>query len=135
LEGTPWLCNCATVLRDAIDKHETAARSQPGNEDNENENERNQNTDACHENRMRNLADCLIQLLHVFTTVKPVVETAHTAQVCQPRRETNNQPFFYVERMKQNPLHQLERLTKRLKDFDLSFRSVHIRFVRKRRRL
>ena len=59
---------------DAIDKHETAARSQPGKEDNENENEHNQNTDACHENRMRNLADCLIQLLHIFAAVKAVVE-------------------------------------------------------------
>src|SRR6266571_9222866 len=75
---------------------------------------------------MRNLADCLIQLLHIFAPVVLIVETA-TTQVRQPRGKANHKPFLYVERLKENPLHQLERFPKRLEDFDFGFGSIHAR--------
>jgi len=80
-EVTPWFCNCTAVLDDAVDKQEAATCSQPGKQDNENENEPNQNANAYHENRVRNLADRLIQLLHIFAAVVPIVESAAATQV------------------------------------------------------
>ena len=78
---------------------------------------------------MRNLADCLIQLLHAFATVVPVVETAAatstTTQIRQPRSKANHKPFLYVERLKENLFHQFERFTKRFEDFDFRLRSIH----------
>ena len=57
-----------------------------------------------------------------------VIETATTtSQVREPRDEANHQPFFEIERLKQNLLHQLERFAERLKDFDFWFVSIHTR--------
>src|SRR5438128_4169016 len=75
---------------------------------------------------MRNLADCLVELLELLTAVIPIVETSPTAaQVREPRGESNYEPFFQIERLKENLLHQLECLAKRLKDLDFWSRSVH----------
>ena len=75
---------------------------------------------------MRDLADCFIYLLRLLAAIKLIVETAAaTTQVRQPRRKANDEPFFKIERLKKNLLHQLKRLTKRFKDFDIRFRTVH----------
>ena len=74
---------------------------------------------------MRNLAYRFIQLVRVFALIVRVIETTAAAEVCEPRSESNDQPFFHVERLKENLLHQLECLTKGLKDLDFWFGSVH----------
>ena len=75
---------------------------------------------------MRDLADRFIYLLRLLAAIKLIVETAAaTTQVRQPRRKANDEPFLKIERLKKNLLHQLKRLTKRFKDFDIRFRTVH----------
>ena len=49
----------------------------------------------------------------------------------EKRCETDDQPFFEIERLKQNFLHQLERFPKRLEDFDLGFDAVHERHFKR----
>ena len=46
------------------------------------------------------------------------VYDAATTQVRQPRSKANHKPFFQIERLKQNFLHQFKRFPKRLEDFD-----------------
>src|SRR5919106_2660074 len=43
----------------------------------------------------------------------------------EKRRESNDEPFGQIERLKKNPFHQLECFTKRFKDFDFWVRSIH----------
>src|SRR5262252_4144979 len=74
---------------------------------------------------MRNLADGFIQLVRLFALIVRVIETAADAEVCEPRSESNYEPFFQFERLKQNLFHQLECLAKRLKDLDFWSGSVH----------
>ncbi len=116
------------VLRDAVDKHEAPSRSQPDKQHDDNEDEANQNADACDEKRMRNLAECLIHLLHLFASVISVIETATTAtEIREPRGKPNDEPFFQIERMKQDLLRQFERFTKRPENFDSRLASIHVR--------
>src|SRR5256885_6644833 len=96
------------------------ARS-PRKQDNEQEDDANQNANACDEDRLRNLADRFVQLLHLFASVIRVVEVSASttaAKVCKPGRETDYEPFLQIERLKQNLLHHLEGLAERLEDFD-----------------
>ncbi|MFL6552358.1 MAG: hypothetical protein ACJ8KF_06340 [Chthoniobacterales bacterium] len=96
------------------------ARS-PRKQDNEQEDDANQNANACDEDRLRNLPDRFVQLLHLFASVIRVVEVSASttaAKVCNPGRETDYGPFLQIERLKQNLLHQFEGLAKRLEDFD-----------------
>src|SRR5262245_55937263 len=49
----------------------------------------------------------------------------------QKRGETDDQPFFEIERLKQDFLHQLERFAKRFEDFDFGFDPVHERHFKR----
>src|SRR5262249_36189677 len=81
--------------------------------------------DACHENWVWNLADRVIYLLYLFPAIGRVVKTTAATQACEPCGKANNKPFFHVERLKENLLHQLERLAKGLKDLNFWAGSVH----------
>ena len=117
---TPRFCNCAAVLHDAIDKHKAAACSQPRKNDNQNEHDNNHKNDARHENWVWNLADRVIYLLYFSPARRLVVKTAAaTPQTGQPCGKANDKPFFKIERLKQDSLHQLERFAERLEDLDL----------------
>src|SRR5438445_6517795 len=74
---------------------------------------------------MRNLADRFVQLMGVFAFIVRVIETTAAAEVREPRSESNYEPFFQFERLKENLLHQLECLAKGLKDLDFWSHSVH----------
>ena len=66
--------------------------------------------------------------LHFFMAVIAVIETAATAtEIREPRGKANNEPFFQIERLKQDFLHQLERFTKRPENFDSRLDSIHAR--------
>ncbi|HKF93886.1 MAG TPA: hypothetical protein VKB96_04650, partial [Gammaproteobacteria bacterium] len=54
----------------------------------------------------------------IIRVVKAAASTTAT-EVCKPGGETDYKPFFDIERLKQNFLHQLERFAERLENFDL----------------
>ena len=66
-----------------------------------------------------------------FPSVVRIVEVADSAttrtKVCKPCSETDYEPFFQFERLKQDSLHQLEGFAKRLEDFDSRLASIHAR--------
>src|SRR5262249_59582890 len=101
------------------------ACAQPSEQDNEQEDEANQNANAYDENRLWNLAARFVELLGIFATVELVIEVTAptTAQARKPGGKADHQPFFKIERLKQNLFHQLGPLTKRLQHFDLWFSS------------
>jgi hypothetical protein len=111
-----------------MDKHKAAACAQPGTEDNQNKHENNQQNNASNKNRMRDLADRIIYLLHpvVLGWIVKVASRTGT-QTRKPRGETDNEPFFQVERLEQDLLHQLECFTKRFEDLDMWLGSIHAR--------
>src|SRR6266571_1043866 len=55
------------------------------------------------------------------------IETHAAEMTAKERCKANHKPFLYVERLKENLLHQLERFPKRLEDFDFGFGSIHAR--------
>jgi hypothetical protein len=57
--------------------------------------------------------------LFVFAVRVTEVATSTGAKVCKPRSETDYEPFFQIERLKKNFLHQFERFAEWLEDFDL----------------
>src|SRR5262249_25738909 len=86
----------------------------------------NQESNAEPKDGMRNLADRLIDLPHLIVAVELIIETAAaTTQIRQPRSKANDKPFFQIEWLKKNLLHQLERFSKRLEDLDVRFGPVH----------
>ena len=70
---------------------------------------------------MRNLADAFIQFLHSSVPIIREIEAADAAEVREPGRKTDHEPFFQIERLKQDSFHQLEAVTERFKDFDFRF--------------
>ena len=79
---------------------------------------------------MRNLIERVVEVLkkrNVFPIRTPavVVVVITTAQIREPRREADHQPFLQVERLKKNFLHQLERLAEWREDLDLVATAVH----------
>ena len=117
---TPRFCNCSAVLHDTIDKHKATACSQPRKDDDQNEHDNNHKNEPRHENWVWNLADRVIYLLYFSPARRLVVKTAAaTPQAGQPSGKANDKPFFEIERLKQDSLHQLERFAERLEDLDL----------------
>jgi len=117
----PWFDNRSAIANDTVNKNETPPRTQPRKQDNEQKHDANQNANARDEDRLRNLADRFVQLMRVFATVRVVEVTGSTStgtEICKPGSETDYEPFFQIERLKQNFLHQLECFAERLEDFD-----------------
>src|SRR6476660_262974 len=73
---TPRCRDRAAIFDDAVDEHESSARSQPGEQHNKNENQTDEHANACDENRMWNLAYCIAYLLYIFAAVTLIIETA-----------------------------------------------------------
>ena len=78
---------------------------------------------------MRNLIDRVVEALKPgnalpVTSIESEIVTA-APQIREPRRETDDQPFFQIERLKENFLHQLECFVERLENLDLGCASVH----------
>jgi len=78
---------------------------------------------------MRNLIDRVVEALKPgnalpVTSIESEIVTA-APQIREPRRETDDQPFFQIERLKENFLHQLKCFVERLENLDLGGASVH----------
>src|SRR5437773_12505553 len=78
---------------------------------------------------MRNLFDRVVEALKQgnalrVTSIESEIVTA-APQSREPRCETDDQPFFQIERLKENFLHQLKCIVERLENLDLGSASVH----------
>src|SRR5947207_6848328 len=78
---------------------------------------------------MRNLIDLVVEALIPgnalpVTSIESEIVTA-APQIREPRCETDDQPFFQIERLKENFLHQLKCFVERLENLDLGDASVH----------
>jgi hypothetical protein len=116
----PRLDNRGAIASDAINKDESAPRSQPREYDKQQKNDANQNANACDKNWLRNLPNRFVEFVGSLSfRVRDVEVTAATStEVCKPGGKTYHQPFFEIEWLKQNSFHQLERFIERLEDFD-----------------
>src|SRR5262249_35636635 len=126
----PRLRDSGAILDDAIDKQEAATRSQPGKNNYQGDNHENENNQTKNQNRMRKLMDRIAQVLDRgrivpirIPNIEVIIEAA--AKIGKPRRETDHEPFFQVERLKKNSFHQLERFAEGLEDFDARYAAVH----------
>ena len=63
-------------------------------------------------------------ILPVRSPIKSEIITA-APQIRKPCRETDDEPFFQIERLKENFLHQLKCFVERLENLDRGGASVH----------
>ena len=78
---------------------------------------------------MRNLINRVVEVFKPGN-VLPVASieseiVISTPEIGKPCRETDDEPFFQIERLKENFLHQLECFVERLENLDLGGASVH----------
>ncbi len=78
---------------------------------------------------MRNLINRVVEVLKPGN-VLPVASieseiVISTPEIRKPCRETDDEPFFQIERLKENFLHQLKCFVERLENLDLGGASVH----------
>ena len=81
---------------------------------------------------MRNLTERVLQFLknrHILPVGSPIVSVVITAaaaaQIREPRCEPDDKPFFQVERLKKNFLHQLKRFAEWFEDLNHCTAAVH----------
>src|ERR1700730_8044109 len=127
---TPRFCNRAAISYNTIHKHESATRSEPGQQNHRREHQDNEGDQTKDQNGMWSLIDRIAKILkngNILPIGISKIEIVITAsQVGQPRGKPDHKPFLEIERLKQNLLHQVEGLPEWFEELDFHCAAVHV---------
>lgn len=131
LEFPPRFGNRAAILDDAIDKHESSPRPQPGENGDHRDDSDHRNAEAGNPDPARDFLKFVHHVLPLSALggrspripVKTKIESP--TEIRQERRKPDHAPLLEIERLEQNLRHQVVGFAKRLEDFDFLFRAVH----------